>query len=152
MGGLEFQLFGQAFWLSVTILLCIIEGMTFGLVCVWFAGGAVAALIMSAIGFNPFVQYVVFIVVSVLLLIFTRPILSKFLASRKTSTNSDRLIGKTGVVVMDIDPISATGQVKVEGQIWSAKTEDSTKIAEGTEVDITDISGVKLIVSIKSTD
>ena len=150
MGELQIQLFGQSFWMVLIILFCVIEGITFGLVCIWFAVGSIAALIASAIGFSPLIQYAVFVVASVALLIFTRPLLSRFLITRKASTNADRLIGMTGMVTTDIDPISASGQVKVDGQVWSAKTTDGSKIGSGVEVDIIDISGVKLVVKVRN--
>jgi membrane protein implicated in regulation of membrane protease activity len=142
------QLYGDIFWLIVIIILCVIEGMTFGIVCIWFAGGAVAALISSALGFGVSIQYTVFVLISAFLLFFTRPIIVKFLNTKKTLTNADRLVGMTGVVIIGIDPILGQGQVKVDGEIWSAKSQDGSVIGEGNDVEINDISGVKLVVSL----
>ena len=144
-------MYGQFFWLVMIIVLCIVESLTFGLVCIWFAGGAIAALIISSFGMNPIAQYAAFVIISVLLLIFTRPIIMKFLSNRKVATNADRLIGRTGIVIMDIDPKLGRGQVKADNQIWSAKSVDESFIKEGDEVDIVDITGVKLVVIAKRT-
>ena len=141
------QLYGQVFWLIVIIILCVVEGLTYGIVCIWFAGGAVAAMITSALGGAAMLQYIIFIITSTVLLIFTRPLIVRFLSSKKTSTNSDRLIGRTGIVIIDIDHNAGKGQVKVDGQIWSAKSTESAFINEGATVDVIDIEGVKLVVS-----
>ncbi|MDR1440280.1 MAG: NfeD family protein [Clostridiales bacterium] len=138
---------GEIFWLVAVVLFCVIEGLTFSLVCIWFAGGAVAALLLSVFGLGPVYQYSAFVAVSGALLCFTRPVVKRFFAAKKTSTNADRVIGQTAVVIRKVDPVIGVGQVKVLGQIWSCKPEDGASVfEEGALVDVTGISGVKALV------
>ena len=138
---------GDLFWLVMIVILCVIEGITFALVCIWFAGGALLALISAALGASAFVQYTVFLLVSGALLFLTRPVVMKYLITKKTSTNADRLIGKRGRVTKTISALDNVGEVKVLGQTWSAKSRgEGAIIAEGKIIEVLDISGSKLIV------
>ncbi len=134
-------------WLIVAAVLAIIEALTMGLSTIWFAGGAVAAAIAAMLG-CPFAgQFVIFLVVSILLLYFTRPLVKDKLKVGTTKTNADAMVGKTAVVTSEITAIMP-GQVKVGGMEWSAvSTDEELPLAEGTTVTITGIEGVKLIVS-----
>ena len=85
-------MYGEVFWLILTIIMCVIEGLTFGLVSIWFAGGAVIALIVSAPGFGVTIQYTAFVLVSALLLLLTRPILVKFLITKKRRQTQTALL------------------------------------------------------------
>ena len=135
-------------WLIIFIVLIVIELLTMGLTTIWFAGGALAALLMSVLGFGMPVQVVVFIIVSVLLLVLTRPIAVKYFNQNRQKTNVESLIGQQALE--DVDTLHAAGQVKVNGQIWSAKTEETSGfIAKDTVVMIRGIQGVKLIVKAK---
>jgi len=139
------------FWLIALVLFCVIEGVTIALVCMWFAGGAIAALIACMIGFSFTVQVVVFVVVSALLLLLLRPFVKKVTSAKKTRMNSEMVIGQEGIVIQQIDPINGTGQVKVIGQVWSAKPEDGKSIIEVDKyVEVMGISGVKVIVRPKA--
>ena len=120
--------------------------MTIQLVSVWFVIGAVAALVSSLAGAEFYVQIIVFIAVSVLMLLITRPLVKKKLIVKSEPTIDDRCIGKTATVTEDIDNINATGQVKVDGQIWTARSINSSIIKKGTNVTVEKIDGVKLIV------
>ena len=133
-------------WVIALILFAIIEAATVQLVSVWFAVGALAALIADLLGASVTVQFVVFLVVSIICFIVTRPLVKKFSASKIQSTNADRCIGETAVVVEAIDNVNAKGQVKVNGNIWSARSENDEVIAEGEKVTVLKIEGVKLIV------
>lgn len=133
-------------WLVLAVVLAGIEAATLGIVTIWFAIGALAALIVSLTGLGFWYQVIAFIVVSGVLLYFTRPIVKRYLVQKTQRTNSDRLIGEKGIVVERIDPVQGKGQVKVHGQIWSAKSSDNESIAENELVEIKEISGVKLIV------
>ena len=133
-------------WVIALILFAIIEAATVQLVSVWFAVGALAALIADLLGANVTVQFVAFLVVSIICFIVTRPLVKKFSASKIQSTNADRCIGETAVVVEAIDNVNAKGQVKVNGNIWSARSENDEVIAEGEKVTVLKIEGVKLIV------
>ncbi|MBR5128509.1 MAG: NfeD family protein [Firmicutes bacterium] len=134
------------FWLIVMIGFLIAEAVTVGLVGIWFAGGALVAVILSLFEVSPLMQIIVFFAVSICLLVFTRKIFVEKLNTGKESTNVDALIGETGQVTMTINPMEV-GQVKLKGQVWSALADDSLlTIEEGTYVTIKAIEGVKLIV------
>ena len=135
------------FWLAVMIVLLIIEGIVPGLVSVWFAAGALAAMI-SALFEAPFwLQTVWFLIVSIASLCLTRPLVKKYVNSKVQPTNADALIGKECIVIESIDNIAGEGAVKISGQVWTARsTDDSVKIAQGKIVTVKEIRGVKLIV------
>lgn len=133
-------------WLIAAAILAIIEALTMGLSTIWFAGGALAAAIAAFIGAGVPVQIAVFVVVSGLLLYFTRPLVKKKLKVGDTKTNADALIGKTATVITDITAQSP-GQVKVGGMEWSAVSADAAEITSGETVTIQAIEGVKLVVS-----
>jgi membrane protein implicated in regulation of membrane protease activity len=117
-----------------------------GLVSIWFAGGALVAVILSLLEISPLTQVIVFFVVSIGLLLSTRKIFVEKLNTGKENTNVDALIGDTGQVIMAINPMEV-GQVKVNGQVWSAIADDQLlTLEEGTYVTIKAIEGVKLIV------
>ena len=134
------------FWLIVMIGFLIAEALTVGLVGIWFAGGALVAVILSLFEVSPLMQVIVFFAVSICLLVFTRKIFVEKLNTGKENTNVDALIGETGQVTMTINPMEV-GQVKLKGQVWTALADDSLlTIEEGTYVTIKAIEGVKLIV------
>lgn len=134
------------FWLIVVVVMAVIEIITLGLTTIWFAGGALAAFIVSLLGANLLVQSILFVVVSVVLLAVTRPLAVEFLNKDRTKTNAESLIGKTAVVQQEIDNLKAAGMVTVDGQEWSARSADDTVIPAETRVEILEISGVKLLV------
>lgn len=134
------------FWTILTVGLALIEAATSQLVCIWFAGGAFAALIASICSLNFFWQFIIFIVVSVILLILTRPIVRKIKSKSDTKTNVDALIGQIGVVTETISNLSEQGAVRLSGITWSARSADNTVIEQGAVVRVLKIEGVKLIV------
>lgn len=140
-----------ALWLIIAVVLGVIEASSLNLITLWFAIGAVAAMISALFGIPFIYQVVIFIMVSALLLYFTKPLIKKFLYVRKEKTNADRIIGDKGIVVERIDPVNGTGQVKIGGQIWTARSTDDEVIELGELVDVQDISGVKVFVK-KSSD
>ena len=132
------------YWLAIFIVLLIIEIATMGLTTIWFAGGA---LIAFCAGFGLGVQVGTFIVVSLLLLLLTRPLAVKYFNQERQKTNAESLIGQQALVTEDIDTIKAKGQVEIRGQIWSAKTDEPDgTIPKNTVVVVNGIQGVKLIV------
>lgn len=134
-------------WFCAACGLFLLEAATLGLTSIWFAFGAIVAGILAAVGCSFFLQVVSFLVVSVICLLFTRPLAKRHLNSRTEKTNAESLLGCTGVVTEDIDNLLAKGQVLVKGQYWTARTEnDSMLIAEGAKVIVKKISGVTLIV------
>lgn len=135
------------YWLAIFVILLIIEIVTMGLMTIWFAGGALAAMAAGLIGFETGIQILVFLVVSVLLLVLTRPIAVKYFNQERQKTNAESLIGQQALVLEDIDTLQAAGLVEVRGQEWSAKTDEPNgKIAKNKVVVIEGIQGVKLIV------
>jgi len=135
------------FWLVTMVILLIVEAIVPGLVSVWFALGALAAMI-SALFDSPFwLQFVWFAVVSVASLCLTRPLVKKYVNSRIQPTNADALIGKECIVTERIENISGTGAVKISGKVWTARSaDDSVMIEPGHVVKVKQIQGVKLIV------
>lgn len=134
-------------WLVVLILSVGIEMATLGLASIWFSGGALVALIASAFHAPVAVQILLFFTVSLILLIFTRPIAVKYFNKDRVKTNAESLVGKQAIVLSEIDNIQGIGQVLVAGQEWSARcADDGIKLAAGSVVEIVAISGVKLIV------
>ena len=138
------------YWLILFVILLLIEIFTMGLTTIWFAGGAIVAFLAGVLGFGTTVQVVVFIVVSVLLLVMTRPIAVKYFNQERQKTNAESLIGQNALVTEDIDTLQAVGRVEVRGQEWSAKTDEPDgRIAKNTVVVVEGIQGVKLIVRVK---
>lgn len=133
-------------WLVLMIVFLACEALTVGLVSIWFAGGALVAVILSLFEVAPLIQIIVFFVVSIGLLVSTRKIFVEKLNTGKENTNVDALIGETGQVIAPINPMEI-GQVKLKGQIWSAIADDQLlTIEEGSYVTVKAIEGVKLIV------
>lgn len=138
-------------WAVLVVIFTVIEASTMGLTSIWFAVGALGALITSVMGFNIVIQVVVFIAVATILLVYTRPIAKKFLKVGQNKTNIDAIIGKKGYVTKAIVP-KETGLVKVSGQIWTAKGPEHETLEVDTEVEILAIEGVKLIVQKAKAD
>ena len=137
------------FWLIVLAICAVVELVTMGLTSVWFAGGALVAALIALICPYFWVQVVVFIIVSVLMLIFTKPIAVKFFNKGRIKTNAESLIGQRAIVVSEIDNLKGIGEVTVSGLDWSARTlEDGLVIPEKAVVVIRRIEGVKLIVEL----
>ncbi|MFU0826131.1 MAG: NfeD domain-containing protein [Lachnoclostridium sp.] len=135
------------YWLIALALFLIIEIITLGLTTIWFAGGALAAFLLSLLWDNLIAELVVFVIVSLALLIFTRPVAQKYINKQRIKTNYESLIGEKGKVIEKIDNFNNTGQVAVGGQEWTARAFNSQDIIEPGEcVIIREISGVKLIV------
>ena len=136
-----------AVWLVAMIVLLIIEGIVPGLVSIWFAIGAFAAMISAILGAPLWLQVLWLFAVSILTLCLTRPFAKKYVNSRATPTNADMLIGKECVVTEEIDNVLGTGAVTVGGKVWTARTEEPDGKAEtGKVMTVVKIEGVKLIV------
>ena len=133
-------------WLLVAVGLGVIEALTVDLVAIWFAVGAFITILPASFGVPFPVQLLVFIAVSLVILVFTRPIAKKFLKVKKTSTNADQIIGMVGIVIHPIDNIAGTGRVMVNDLDWSARSDDGVPIAANEKVLIKAIEGVKVIV------
>lgn len=134
-------------WLGVAIVCAVLEGASVQLTAIWFAVGAVGAAITSLLGGDLFTQFIVFVVLSTVLLILTRPFLKKLNKQPKHNTNADQVIGKIGVVMLEIDNLKNQGRVKVMGLDWAAHSQTGEVIAAGANVMVHAIEGVKLVVS-----
>ena len=133
-------------WLVIALIFLIIEALTAGLATIWFAGGAFAALVCALLDLPVPLQVVIFFIVSICLLVFTRKIFVEKLKTGSEKTNVDALIGQRAVAVSEI-PAYGIGQVRVGGQVWSAISEnENIEIAEGKQVRIHRVEGVKLVV------
>lgn len=136
----------KVFWLAVVIALCAGEAATVGLVCIWFAAGALGAFLAACAGVQFWLQLIVFAVVSTAALAVIRPAAARHIKPRRSPTNADRVIGQTATVTETVDNESGTGQVSVLGQIWSARSELGVVIPAGTQTRVRRIEGVKVFV------
>ncbi len=134
------------FWLVLLILLIVVEAVTAQMVTIWFAAGAAAALVAELLNAQVWLQWVVFIAVSAIALIATRPLVRKLTKTRVQPTNADRCIGQTAVVMQEIDNVAGKGQVYVNGVTWTARSADGSVIGKDEKVTVEKIDGVKLIV------
>ena len=135
------------YWIVIFIVLLIIEIVTLGLTTIWFAAGALVAFFAGILGFGIVTQIVLFLVVSVVLLVMTRPIAVKYFNNKRQKTNVESMIGRQGVVLEEIDTIKSQGLVEVDGESWSARTDEPEGvIPKDTIVSVEGIQGVKLIV------
>lgn len=136
-------------WIAIAVIFAIIEGFTMGLTTIWFTVGGVAACIIALLGGPLLLQIAVFLIVSIILLYFTRPLAEKRLNIGHEKNSVDQIIDKTGLVTQTIEPYH-TGQVKVNGMVWTAVTKNNSEtLNQGELVRIIKIEGVKLIVERK---
>lgn len=136
-----------AFWVVALVVFLIVEAVTAGLVSIWFVFGSLVALICAALGAAVWLQIFWFVIVSVATLVLTRPLVKRYVDSRSVATNADRSIGRAAVVTERIDNLAATGAVKLDGVVWTARsTDDAVAIETGERVTVRAIEGAKLIV------
>lgn len=137
-------------WLGILAVLLVIEGLTTALTTIWFAGGALAAAIAAGVGMGIVPQLLLFFCVSLVLLLFTRPAALKLMNKGTEKTNVEGLLGKSAVVIQQIDNLAQTGQVRINDIEWMARTsDDSITIPVGTVVVIEAVHGVRLIVRLQ---
>ena len=135
-------------WIGFAVFMLICEALTAQLVSIWFVIGSIAAAVSCIFTDNILIQSAVFIAVSFVCLLVTRPFVKKITKKEFERTNSDRLIGRIGIVTADVVNNSGSGQVNVDGKIWSAKSADEREIKAGANVKVNAIEGVKLIVEV----
>ena len=133
-------------WVVLLIAFAVLEGITATLVSIWFCLGALAALIAASVNASIWVQVIVFAIVSLACMAVIRPLTKKYWLKSATKTNADRIIDAQGVVVETVDNLQATGQVRVLGEYWTARSEGAEVIPEGALVRILRIEGVKAII------
>lgn len=134
-------------WIAVIIIAIALEAATAQLVSIWFAGGGLAGLIAHFLHAPFWLQVIAAAVVTLILLLATRPLVRRFLRGKETRTNADRVVGRTAVVTEPIDNVLAKGRVSVLGSDWTARSLDGGAIPAGAQVRVERIEGVKLIVS-----
>ena len=134
-------------WFALTVILLIAEAATVTVISLWFAAGALAAMVTALLGAGLWVQAVVFVLVSSAALTALRPLVRKHLTPKLTATNIDSVIGSVGIVTGTIDNLNATGQVKLNGMEWSARSTSGDILETGTKVRVDKIEGVKVFVS-----
>ena len=139
-------------WVVLLIVFLVLEAVSVQLVCAWFAVGALAALIANLCGLHVVWQIVLFLAVSAICLVATRPLVKKLTAAKIQKTNADRCIGAEAVVLEEINNLEPTGQVKAVGNVWTARSADNSVIPKGAVVIVERMEGVKLIVRNKSND
>ena len=135
-----------AIWGVLIIVFLVLEAVTVGLASIWFAIGAVCALLSAVMGAPVWLQIVWFIIISAATLAVTRPLVKKYVNAKSQATNADRLIGQTCRVTERIDNLSGTGTVFIDGKTWSARTVDGGAVEAEALVVVRGISGVKLMV------
>jgi len=134
------------FWAVAMVIFAVVEFATVGLASIWFALGALFALVTAALGGPVWLQIVWFVIVSVAALLLTRPLVRKYINGRTSATNADRIIGTRAVVKERIDNLAGTGAVLADGKMWTARTADESTAEPGDVVLIREIRGVRLIV------
>lgn len=134
-------------WLAVLIILVMIEIFTLGLTTIWFAGGALVAIVVAVLGGPVWLQIMIAAVVSGVLLFFTRPVAMKYFNRDRERTNAESLVGRQAIVISEINNLQGIGQVTINGMEWTARSiMDGQTIEPGDIVIIRGINGVKLLV------
>ena len=134
------------FWIVALLIFLAVEAVSAGLVSIWFAAGALAALICALLHGPVWLQGVWFVVISAVPLILTRPLVKKYVNAKSVATNADRNIGRSAVVTERIDNLAGTGTVKLDGVLWTARSASERTIEPGATVLVREIQGVKLLV------
>ena len=134
-------------WLVLAILFVVAECLTVGLVSIWFAGGALVAMILAMAGANVVWQAITFLVISAVLLVATRPLVKKYLLNKKAKTNYESVIGEVAKIIETVDNYNQTGAAFANGKEWTARsTRDSVVLEKDSLAKVVAIEGVKLIV------
>ena len=134
-------------WLIIAGIFLIFEIFTAGFLLFWLSIGALISMIVSFFTSNIAIQTAVFVVSSAILIFATKPFVKKFAKTKTVKTNAFSIVGQNGIVIKDIDSINSKGQIKVDGEVWSAVGKNDMNIEKGTEVEILEIKGVKAIVA-----
>ena len=133
-------------WIVAIAAFLVLEAATVSLVSLWFVGGAFCAMLAAIFGASFLWQFAIFVVISGALLALVRPLIKKYVSPRSTRTNADRLIGRQALVTEDIDNLTATGAIRIDGVLWTARSATEEKISKDTRVVITCIEGAKVYV------
>ena len=134
-------------WLILLVVFLIIEGATVTLTSIWFAVGCLGGILVSVLGGPIWLQAAAALVISLALLLCLRPMVRRFIQPRIVKTNVDSVAGKTGTVTETIDNNAPSGQVRMDGSVWTARSTNGFPIPEGTLVRVDEIKGVKAMVT-----
>ena len=134
-------------WLIIAGVCLVAEIITTGFLIFWLAIGALISMVVSLFTDNILIQTATFVISSAILIFATKPFVKKFAKTKDVKTNAFSIIGQNGVVTKEIDSINAKGQVKVDGETWSAVGKNDIDIPKGTEVEVLEIKGVKAVVT-----
>ena len=134
-------------WLIIAGVCLIAEIITTGFLVFWLSIGALISMVVSLFTDNIFIQTAVFVISSAILIFATKPFVKKFAKTKNVKTNAFSIIGQNGIVTKDIDSINSKGQVKIDGETWSAVGKDDMDIPKGTEIEVLEIKGVKAVVA-----
>lgn len=135
-------------WLAVIVIMAVVEAASAQLISIWFVVGGIVALIVSLFGVPLSVQLTVFVLVTAVCLVATRPLVKKAMRFKKEDTNAGRYVGKIGKVIAEINNELGTGQVNVSGSVWTARSADGSILPKDANVAVEAIEGVKLIVKL----
>lgn len=133
-------------WLVALLIFAVAEAITVSLVSIWFVVGALAALIAAGVGAPVWLQVVLFLVVSIVMLALLRPFVRRVSKSKPEATNADRHIGRTALVTEEIDNLRQTGAIRLDGVVWTARSDSGQVIPVGTTITVKRIAGVKAFV------
>ncbi len=137
----------SAVWLALLLFFAVAEAATIALVSIWFAAGALAALLATIFTNDIWIQILLFVVVSAVTMAVVRPLARKYVLPHRVPTNADRVIGREGVITQAVDNLAPAGVVVVAGMAWTARSDSGENIPEGTVVTVKRIEGVKLFVA-----
>ena len=137
----------SAVWLALLLFVAVAEAATIALVSIWFAAGALAALLATIFTNDIWIQILLFVVVSAVTMAVVRPLARKYVLPHRVPTNADRVIGREGVITQAVDNLAPAGVVVVAGMAWTARSDSGENIPEGTVVTVRRIEGVKLFVA-----
>ena len=137
----------SAVWLALLLLFAVAEGVTVALVSIWFAAGALVALLATIVTDDIWIQIFLFVIVSAVTMAVVRPLAKKHVFPHRVPTNADRVIGREGVITQAVDNLASAGVVVVAGMAWTARSDSGAAIPEGTVVTVKRIEGVKLYVA-----
>ncbi len=141
------------YWLIALVVFLVIEIITLGLTTIWFAGGALVAFVAAILHLPLLVQIVLFLLVSLLTLIFTRPVAERYFNAQREQTNVNGMIGREAKVTVEIDNFNQTGTILISGVEWTARSlEDRDIIPPGSRVEICRVEGVKVFVKRKDNN
>ena len=140
------------FWIALAVLFGAVEATTTNLTTIWFAVASALMAFVSLLDISAPVQLVIFALLVTALLVLTRPLVKKLLVKKTVATNADRVISQPGIVLEDVDPIENSGQVKVLGQCWSAKSENGKTIPKNTKVTIVGLEGVRVLSKLSTAN